>query len=328
MSDSTDGAGFEQTVDHLLIHCGDLTNGMGIVIVCDDATADMAELFADRARRVTKDVSLQVAPGIAMHGHEPPPSVADAMAGADLIVGLTTMSMAHTQARHRAAQRGARYLSMPDYSWDLLNDPSIRTDYRARAPVVRKIANLFTAGSQVHVTSPAGTGIRLDITGRIGNNCPGFVDTPGSLGSPPDIEANVSPIENSAEGIVVVDGSIPCREVGLVDTPVILHVREGHIVRFEGPRTVVDTLERMFDDVGDDKARVLAECGVGLNKDAVLQGIMLTDEGAFGCMHFGFGANATVGGANDVPFHLDFVFRSASMSIDGHPVLENGNIVQ
>ncbi len=45
-------------------------------------------------------------------------------------------------------------------------------------------------------------------------------------------------------------------------------------------------------------------------------------------MHFGFGANATVGGANDVPFHMDFVFRSASMSIDGHPVLENGNIVQ
>ena len=95
----------------------------------------------------------------------------------------------------------------------------------------------------------------------------------------------------------------------------------------EGNSAVIATLDKLFDAAGDAGTRVLAECGVGLNQSATLQGIMLTDEGAFGCVHFGFGANATVGGLNDVPFHLDFVMRSASLSVDGRAVLENGELV-
>ncbi len=44
----------------------------------------------------------------------------------------------------------------------------------------------------------AGTDIRIAIDGRIGNACPGCVLGPGDLGSPPDIEANVSPLENGS----------------------------------------------------------------------------------------------------------------------------------
>jgi leucyl aminopeptidase (aminopeptidase T) len=72
---------------------------------------------------------------------------------------------------------------------------------------------------------------------------------------------------------------------------------------------------------------VLAECGVGLNPDAELTGSMLTDEGTNGTMHFGFGSNATVGGQNDVSFHLDVVFREATLEIDGSPILEHGEVL-
>jgi leucyl aminopeptidase (aminopeptidase T) len=85
-------------------------------------------------------------------------------------------------------------------------------------------------------------------------------------------------------------------------------------------------LERLFKTAGSDKALVLAECGVGLNEKAKLTGTMLTDEGAYGTMHFGFGSNATVGGVNDVAFHLDFVFRSPTLTVDGKTVLERGEL--
>jgi 2,5-dihydroxypyridine 5,6-dioxygenase len=313
--------------DHLVRACGSLRAGERVAVIADERTLDVARLVADRCAGLAGEVSFRRVPLAAMHGTEPPPEAAAEMRRADLIFGLTHFSMAHTAARRIACEAGARYLSLPEYSLALLENPAVRVDYRARAPLVRAVADAFTAGAFVRVTSPRGTDVRLDIRGRTGNYCPGFVAGPGELGSPPDIEANVSPVETFSEGVVVVDGSIPCAEIGLLREPVELEIRGGRIVRFRSAdAAVVATLERLFERVGSERAYVLAECGVGLNDAAQLSGIMLTDEGAAGCLHFGFGSNATVGGTNDVPFHLDFVFREGVLEVDGATVVDRGEV--
>ena len=75
------------------------------------------------------------------------------------------------------------------------------------------------------------------------------------------------------------------------------------------------------------KRRVLAEFGIGLNPLAKLTGIMLTDEGALGTIHLGFGSNSTVGGANEVDFHLDFVIKNPTVILDKNIILEKGNLI-
>lgn len=313
--------------DHLLHHCGSLCAGETIVVVHDAASAPVADLLAERARETTDDVRRFEIPAFEHHGQEPPVEVADAMAKAQLVAGLTRLSMAHTQARQRASQAGARYLSLADYSLELLDHPAVRTDFRARGPVVRAVADRFTHGGGARITTELGTDLHLEMGGRTGNCCPGYVEAPGELGSPPDIEANISPLESASEGIVVVDGSIPCPDIGLLDSPVTLFVEGGRIVRFEGEAAIVETLESAFGAIGSPNAYVLAECGVGLNPNAELTGSMLTDEGANGTMHFGFGSNSTVGGQNEVSFHLDFVFRAATLEIDGARVLDGGKVL-
>ncbi|HEX3551352.1 MAG TPA: hypothetical protein VHT53_13290 [Candidatus Elarobacter sp.] len=314
-------------VEHLVRACGSLRAGERAAVIVDERTAEIGRLVADRCAELGAQVALRSVPLAAMHGTEPPADAAAEMKRADVIFGLAYFSMAHTAARREACAAGARYLSLPEYSLALLEDPAVMVDYKARAPLVRAVANAFTAGDFVHVTSPGGTDVRLDIRGRTGNYCPGFVEAPGELGSPPDIEANVSPVETYSEGVVVVDGSIPCAEIGLLREPVELDVRGGRIVAFRcGDARIVDTLERLFERVGSERAYVLAECGVGLNDAAKLSGIMLTDEGAAGCLHFGFGSNATVGGQNDVPFHLDFVFRDGRLAVDGATVIDAGEV--
>ena len=37
---------------------------------------------------------------------------------------------------------------------------------------------------------------------------------------------------------------------------------------------------------------------------------MLCDEGAYGCVHFGFGSNYTVGGKNKIDFHVDMILKN------------------
>jgi leucyl aminopeptidase (aminopeptidase T) len=316
-----------KAIDHIVTQCGSLRQGERAMVVADESTGEIARLVARGCTELGAHVSVHTIPMASMHGAEPPSDVAEEMKSADLIFGLTRYSMAHSRARNQACHAGARYLSLPEYSHELLRDPAVLADYRGRAPVVRAFADAFTRGRRVRVTTELGTDISLDITGRKGNYCPGFVEGPGELGSPPDIEANVSPVETGSNGVVIIDGSIPCAEVGLLQSPVELTIRDGRIVRFDSEDgNVVGELERLFEGVGSDKAYVLAECGVGLNEAARLTGVMLTDEGASGCMHFGFGSNSTVGGQNEVSFHLDFVFRSPDLFVDERQMLVKGAI--
>lgn len=313
-----------KTIDNILFNCGNLNAKDRVLILCDSSTRQLAEAFYIRAQSTNPTTELMEIPALPNHGAEPTGDATEAMCRSTLILSLCRYSLAHSQARLDSAHAGARFLSLPLYDWSLLDDECLRTDYSAHAGRVQRFADAFTAGHEIHVTTAAGTNIRLGITGRKGNYCPGLVKAAGDLGSPPDIEANVSPIEDSAEGVVVVDGSITMPSFGLLLTPVELEVRSGRVIAFRSANTgYVNRLNALFGEL-DSPRRVVAECGVGLNPAAKLTGTMLTDEGALGCVHFGLGANYTMGGLNRVDFHLDFVFKGASLSVDNQQLLDFG----
>ena len=251
--------------------------------------------MGEQARGLGARVLEMLIPQFDRHGREPPAEVAKQMLVADLTISLCQKSLAHSHARKKAP---CRFLSLPEYSSDILDDPSIMVDYQAQAPTVYRFAEAFTNGSHIRVAGPAGTDVTLRIDSRVGNACPGFVRNPGDLGSPPDIEANVAPIENSANGVLVTDRGR-------------LTVKDG--IGYGYPFT-------------DLRHRVCAECGVGLNPLAKLCGHMLIDEGVFGAVHFGFGSNLAHGGQNDTDFHLDFVVPNASLWVDNVAMLRDGKL--
>ena len=63
---------------------------------------------------------------------------------------------------------------------------------------------------------------------------------------------------------------------------------------------------------------------IGFNEKAKLCGNMLIDEGAANCIHFGFGSNSTVGGKNEVSFHLDFIVKNADVFLDSKLIIKKG----
>jgi leucyl aminopeptidase (aminopeptidase T) len=313
----------QRAVYHLVTHCGGVRPGENVFVVCDTLTRNIANAFVLQGQELGAKVSLAQIPNLDRHGVEPPAAIGEKMLAADLTISLCQNSLAHSHARHASAASG-RFLSLPQYSLDLLCDPSIMVDYEAQAATVRRFADVFTKGSEIRIKTRGGTNMALRIDGRVGNYCPGFVRKPGDLGSPPDIEANVSPIETSAEGVAVIDGSIACPELGLLRAPVTLTLENGRVVAIDSALgKYVEVLTQMLGPSRSPR-RVLAECGVGLNPKARLTGVMLVDEGTLGCVHFGFGANHAVGGRNVVDFHLDFVMRDASLWVDGVSMLRDG----
>lgn len=314
----------ENACHHLVTNCADLKANESALIISDPSTAVIGQALADAAKQVTQHVTHTTIPAVDMHGKEPPVETAEIMKKADVIFGITKMSMAHTNARHEATNLGSRYLSLPDYTEELLKRPALFVNFREITALSRYIANLMTQGKTARITTELGTDVRLNIEGRIGNVAPGWCFEKGSLASPPDAEANVPPIEDMTEGVLVVDGSIPCREIGLLHAPIALTIKNGKIVKIEGQRA--HELEAVFNKHNTDATRVAAEFGIGLNPAAELIGSMLEDEGCLGTIHIGFGSNITIGGKNRVPFHLDTIVRNATVYIDDQLIMENGSL--
>jgi leucyl aminopeptidase (aminopeptidase T) len=297
-----------------------------VLLIFDGSTRAVEPYLREAAHRAKARVTVEYMQASIMHCIEPPPNVVRAMAKADAILALTKYSLAHTDARFRATNRGARYLSLPQYGMEQLSRPSLGVDFLAQADTGKRIKEILDKGSSAHITTKKGTDLRVFFRGRVANWAPGFCHEPGMLGSPPDIETNVAPLEAKSEGTLVVDGSIPCESLGLLSEPVRLKVARGRITGVSTNREG-HILNTLLGAVQDKKRTVLAEFGIGLNPKARLSGLMLEDEGCLGTVHFGFGSNATIGGKNKTAFHLDMVIRKPTVTIDGAPFMKEGRLL-
>lgn len=301
----------------LVDSCIDEKSVKNICIIFDPETKSVAEYFIEVFRLKNFNYNPLEIPSLSIHGQEPPWTAAELMLSSDHILGLTQYSMAHTLARKRATENGARYLSLPDYSLELLKRPSMQFDFRKIRSKCEELKAKIDVSTEIEVTTPLGTSLKFNTGGRRANSCPGSVLNPGELGSPPDSEVNIAPLEESSDGIIYVDGSIPCKEIGKLDSPVKLLIEGGFIKKIEGDPKYTLPLEKFFFKTKLKNTNLLAEFGIGLNRLASLCGIMLEDEGCANTIHFGFGSNSTIGGLNSTPFHLDFVICEPSVYLDG-----------
>jgi leucyl aminopeptidase (aminopeptidase T) len=153
----------------------------------------------------------------------------------------------------------------------------------------------------------------------------------GAWGNVPSGETYIAPIEGSAHGSVVINGSVP----GLVMEPgdeIILHFDLGCLTHIEpaGCPAALWLHETQFvraQVMGDAHWSNLAEVGIGCN-DAVqhLTGNMLFDEKAAGTAHIALGSNMFMGGTIHASIHCDMVTREPSVIVDGYTVVDRGRL--
>jgi leucyl aminopeptidase (aminopeptidase T) len=307
---------YRSGAETLVRKCARLQPGERAYILANPETQDVADFV--RAACASQ-ADLEVIPPLGIHGAEPPPHIGAKMLQANVVFCLTSMSLAHTPQRRAFTDAGGRYLSLPDYSLGLLASPSLTYDFDLAIPEANRLKALLDNAREIRIQTALGTDLILSATGRQANACPGVCAGPGVLGSPPDAEVNIAPLEEMSNGVLVVDGSVPCREIGKLNEAVRLEVKDGRIVAIDESNQSGKVLATIFAR-NPANARVLAEFGIGLNPLAKLSGRMLEDEGCAGTVHFGFGSNATIGGRNAVAFHLDCVIRNPTVTVNGKAI--------
>jgi len=310
----------------LVLNCACLEKGERVLILSEKSTYNIGQLIEKISSDIASEVIHKVLSPYGNHGEEPEEEVASLMKNTDVIFCFTLHSLAHTNARKQASEKGARFLSLPDYSEKVLTSPALSADFKAQKDVCNRISEILSNANRVEARSALGTELFLNISGRVANSAPGICDYRGCLASPPDIEVNIAPQEFETEGVIVIDGSIPIPEIGILKDTLTLFVKQGRIKDIKGKGSVVCILKRVLEGNKDNKAYVLGELGVGLNPLARLCGRMLEDEGVMGAIHFGFGSNNTIGGKNKVSFHADMVMKNGTLLVDGRKILRKGKL--
>ena len=198
----------------------------------------------------------------------------------------------------------------------------MEADFETLAPRCKEMAAALAGGKHIRVTTDLGTDITFSAEGRRGNALYCIVE-PGQFSTAPTIEANVSPIEGTAEGKIVCDASIPYIGIGLLDEPVTCIVEDGFITDISGGRQA-EMLAEDLANMNDPNVYNIAELGIGLNPKCRFIGLMLEDEGVEGSIHFGIGTSENLGGVLRAACHYDLIVTGATVEVDGRVVLENG----
>lgn len=296
------------------------------LIVCDTDNIEIAKVLAYAVKSIGAEYTICIMEPRTTHGEDPTEAISKAMLGADVVFAPTRFSLSHSNARIKANENGVRFISMPDYTRDMMKGGALDADFLGIYEKVKKMVEILTAANVIHITTKAGTDITVHAKGRIGNEVSGVCRTPGTWGSPPNIEVNVSPIENMTQGTVVVDGSIPMPEIGVIKEECRLEITDGKITKFTGGSQTA-MFKKLLKGEENPNNLVLAEFGMGMNDCAELKGSMLEDEGAYGTCHFGFGHNADQGGENHAGVHIDAVYRNPNVEIDGRMIMEDGKLL-
>jgi leucyl aminopeptidase (aminopeptidase T) len=291
------------------------------LVVSNPELVEIATELAEAARARTQTVRIQEFPATSRDGEEPPEAVARAMCEASAIAIVTRFSLSHTQARMAATRAGARIASMPGITVDIFAR-TIPIDYTHLERAGRALASKLTDATACRVTAPGGTDIELSLHGRKAIRDDGDLLTPGAWGNLPAGEAFIAPLEGAGRGTIVFDGSLA--GWGLLDEPLSIELERGRAVT--AASAAADWLLKTL-RAGGENGRTIAELGIGTNPGATITGAILEDEKAEGTVHFAFGSNTGIGGANQASVHIDGLVRDAMVELDGSLVLRDGRLL-
>jgi leucyl aminopeptidase (aminopeptidase T) len=272
----------DRAVAAVVRDCLGVGQGEEVLVVCNPATHGLGDAMRAEAAGAGAEAVLAVMAERASHAGEPPQTIAEAMASADVVLAPTVQSLSHTAARKRASEAGARIATLPGVTEEML----ARVMSADMAELRRRggeVAQRLDDASEAVITCPNGSDLHLDLEGRVAIPDAGELSGRGAFGNLPCGEGFIPPA--NGWGTLVIDGSLA--GIGLAADPVELVVEAGHLTSARGGQGM--EFMELLTVHGEDGTNV-AELGIGTNEKAILTGNILEDEKILGTAHVAFGA--------------------------------------
>lgn len=252
----------------------------------------------------------------AVSGEEPPAAVAEAMLHADVIVCPTEESLTHTNAKIKAAEKGARIGTMPGITKEMFTQGAITADFAEVERRTKELTEILSCAKSARIEKDSCV-MTFDLAERKGVPSTGVYKNPGEAGNLPSGEAYIAPLENGVNGEMIIDGSMV--GIGTLTEPLYVAVENGQLKSLKGAGA--EELGILFEKPENG---VVAELGIGTNEKALLCGNTLEDEKVYGTVHIAFGTNTSFGGINKADCHMDGIILKPTLYIDDRLVIQDG----
>jgi len=300
-----------------------------VLILGDTASNEnMLEAVFTAAIHAECEASLLVFKERPHNNFEPPEYIAAAMKGADVIIDFATKYFIHTKAVNDARLSGARYLmTIPTGIEDYIRTGVIGIDYQEMVRQGKAIAELYESSEMCRITSDDGSDIQMKMGGRPAINRDGMALVPGEIDYFPGAQVSFAPIEETLNGVLVINGSIS-PPVDKVTQPVTVKFENGKVTDFKGGAEATQWKEWLL-SLEDPNMFSIAHVSIGLNPNARLRGFIMEDERVKGCITFGIGSQMPdfKGNTGLAKTHCDAVSLMATVELDGRKIVEKGNII-
>jgi len=257
--------------------------------------------------------------------------VVQALAASVFVADCTVEGLQHAVELPRILQGGARVLAISHEHPEILERCLPRPEDEA---VVRDAMRRLKAAREMHVTSAAGTDLRVALQGaRIGGVW-GFTAKPGTLSHWPGGLVLAFPAAGSVNGTLVLDrGDVNLTFKRYLQDPVRLLIENDHAVRIEGDSVDGELMRGYLAAWGDAAAYAVSHVGWGLNRRARWDSMAFYDKSDFnGTELRAFAGNFLYStGANEVAGrhtlgHFDLPLRNCSVALDGRLVVDRGQL--
>ncbi len=290
-----------------------------VLLVYDHSTRQVAAGFRNASKKTPAIMMLEIRP-TGGNGREPDPGTAEMMRKYDVVIAPTKYSLTHTKAAINARESGARVATLPGINTDIfMKGLAISPDLLEK--VGTKWTRILKGKHRIRITSKAGTDVEFKIGNYPIHDDNGKITGKGQYGNLPAGETYLAPDVGTANGTMIVDGSIGGLSWDRKTPPAKLILKDGMINSFQGRRA--QSLKKLLAPYGR-KGLVLAEFGIGTNPDLKLSGNLLGDEKVKGTIHLAFGNNSAMGGSNYVQVHIDCLIIAPNVFIDGKQVMHHG----
>jgi len=305
--------------------CCRVQPGTKVLVMVDDESFPerYGRILMDAAQELGGDATMAIFKTRTNRVDEPSAAVAAAMKAVDQIVYVSNnLGLGHTrayQAAHEAGVECRLSSAVPEAYYRQVDITSDDMELIGRR--TESMAAKLDLADLARVTTPAGTDITFSIKGRKGLR----LHPLDNMGGLPDCaEAPVSPVEGTAEGIIIANQHI-CLWNYMLDAPIRLVVKEGRAVEITGGRDAEKLCRISKTDEG---ANVIAELGIGTSH--TLPSEITGDPREIcllGTVHLAIGNSIMHGGTTRSKIHEDMLLTEPTLWLDDEVVIKDGTWV-
>ncbi len=259
-------------------------------------------------------------------------AVIAALATSGLVIDCTVEGLLHSPDLGRILSGSARVLMISNEHPEVFERLGWDDDLPRRVDLGHE---WMKAAATMQVTSAAGTELEVRLAGAFTAGSTGLTAGPGSIAHWPGGLVLAFPAAHSVNGTVVLaPGDMNLTFNRLVETKVVLHIADDHIVDIVGDGVDAILFRTYLDAFGDRESYATSHVGWGMNQFARWESAQLydrretwgTEARAYsGNFLYSTGANETAG--RYTAGHFDLPMRDCTVLLDDRVVVRDGRLV-